>query len=121
MQPATASLDIRLKRAYEPRAATDGVRILVDRLWPRGLKKAEAAVDRWMRDLAPSAELRRWFGHDPARWDEFRQRYAGELRSRGDLLEEVRSLAQRGRVTLLFAARDEAHNHAIVLREVLIQ
>lgn len=121
VQPTTAPLDIRLKRAYEPRAATDGIRILVDRLWPRGLTKAEAAVDRWMRDLAPSGDLRRWFGHDPSRWDEFWQRYSCELRTRGDLLEEVRSLAQKGRVTLLFGAHDEAHNHAIVLREVLLE
>jgi uncharacterized protein YeaO (DUF488 family) len=117
---ATAELDIQLKRAYEPPAA-DGIRILVDRLWPRGLTKAAAAVDRWMRDLAPSTDLRRWFGHDPSRWDEFRREYARELRARGDLLEEVRSLARRGRVTLLFGARDETHNDAVVLREVLLK
>lgn len=118
---ATAELDIQLKRAYQPPAAADGIRILVDRLWPRGLTKAAAAVDRWMRDLAPSTDLRRWFGHDPSRWDEFRREYARELRARGDLLEEVRSLARRGRVTLLFGARDEAHNDAVALREVLLK
>ena len=121
VRQATAELDIQLKRAYEPPAAADGLRILVDRLWPRGLTEAEAAVDRWMRDLAPSTELRRWFGHDPSRWDEFRQEYARELSARGDLLEEVRSLARRGRVTLLFGARDETHNDAVALREVLLK
>ena len=121
VRQATAELDIQLKRAYESPAAADGLRILVDRLWPRGLTKAEAAVDRWMRDLAPSTELRRWFGHDPSRWDEFRQEYARELSARGDLLEEVRSLARRGRVTLLFGARDETHNDAVALREVLLK
>jgi uncharacterized protein YeaO (DUF488 family) len=119
-QPA-ARLNIQLKRAYEPPAAADGIRILVDRLWPRGLTKAEAAVDHWMRDLAPSTDLRRWFGHDPDRWDEFRRRYARELQARGDLLNEVRSLARRSRVTLLFGARDETHNQAVALREVLLK
>lgn len=114
-------LEIELKRVYEPKGATDGLRILVDRLWPRGLSKEQAAVDRWLRDLAPSTELRRWFGHDPARWDEFRRRYVGELQEHGDLLEEVRSLARRGRVTLLYAARDEAHNDAVALRELLLK
>ncbi len=121
MHQATTQLDIQLKRAYEPPTAADGTRILVDRLWPRGLTKAAAAVDRWMRDLAPSTDLRRWFGHDPSRWDEFRRKYARELRLHGDLLEEVRSLARRGRVTLLFGARDEAHNDAVALREVLLK
>jgi uncharacterized protein YeaO (DUF488 family) len=118
---ATAELDIQLKRVYEPPGAADGIRILVDRLWPRGLTKAEAAVDRWIRDLAPSTDLRRWFGHDPSRWDEFRREYARELRERRHLLEEVRSLARRGRVTLLFGARDETHNDAAALREVLLK
>lgn len=121
VRQATAQFDIQLKRAYEPRAAADGIRILVDRLWPRGLTKAAAAVDHWMRDLAPSTELRRWFGHDPSRWDEFRREYARELGARGDLLDEVRSLARRGRVTLLFGARDETHNDAVALREVLLK
>jgi uncharacterized protein YeaO (DUF488 family) len=118
---AAGRLDIRLKRAYEPAEAADGVRILVDRLWPRGLAKEEAAVDRWMRDLAPSTELRKWFGHDPSRWDEFRRKYARELRTRGELLDEVRSLAQRRRVTLVFGARDRTHNDAVALRDVLLK
>lgn len=121
MREAAVQLDIQLKRAYEPPAPADGIRILADRLWPRGLAKAEAAVDRWMRDLAPSTGLRRWFGHDPSRWEEFRREYARELRERADLLDEVRSLARQGRVTLVFGARDEVHNHAVALREVLLR
>jgi uncharacterized protein YeaO (DUF488 family) len=112
--------NVRLKRAYEPPHADDGARILVDRLWPRGVTKAKAAVDRWMKDLAPSAELRQWFGHDPARWNEFRRRYAAEVRARPELLGELRTLARDGVVTLVYAARDEAHNDAVVLRDVLL-
>jgi uncharacterized protein YeaO (DUF488 family) len=115
-----APIDIRLKRVYASPAAEDGVRILVDRLWPRGLTKREAAIDRWLRDLAPSTELRRWFGHDPSRWDEFQRRYGRELREQGELLKEVRSLARRRRVTLLFGAHDEQHNNAVALREFLL-
>jgi len=112
---------IRLKRVYAPPAPDDGVRVLVDRLWPRGLSKSEAAVDHWLKELAPSAELRRWFGHDPARWDEFRRRYQAELAQATDLLDELRALARGRRVTLLFSAKDEAHNNAVVLRDVLSQ
>lgn len=111
--------DLRIKRAYLPPSAEDGVRVLVDRLWPRGLRKSDAAIDHWLKDLAPSTELRRWFGHDPRRWDEFRRRYAAELSSRPDLLEEVRKLAREKPVTLLFAAHDELRNQAVVLRDVL--
>jgi uncharacterized protein YeaO (DUF488 family) len=110
---------LRIKRAYLPPSAEDGVRVLVDRLWPRGLRKSDAAIDHWLKDLAPSTELRRWFGHDPRRWDEFRRRYAAELFSRPDLLEELRKLAREQPVTLLFAAHDELHNQAVVLRDVL--
>jgi uncharacterized protein YeaO (DUF488 family) len=116
----TRQLDIKLKRVYELPSRGDGVRVLVDRLWPRGLTKQAAAVDRWLRDLAPSTELRRWFGHDPERWAEFRRRYARELHDHGEQLDELRSLARKGRITLLFAARDEAHNDAVVLRELLL-
>jgi uncharacterized protein YeaO (DUF488 family) len=108
-----AAGNIKLKRVYEESAATDGTRVLVDRLWPRGLKKADAAIDRWMKDLAPSPELRRWFGHDPARWEEFRRRYSAEVRAHAELLQELRDLARSGPVTLLFAARDETHNEAV--------
>src|SRR5215213_897221 len=112
---------LRLKRAYEPAASADGVRVLVDRLWPRGLRKADAAIDRWMRDVAPSTELRQWFGHDPERWPEFHRRYTRELRQQAGAVDELRDLALRGPVTLVFAAHDEAHNQAIVLRDALLQ
>ncbi len=110
---------IRVKRVYEPAAPDDGTRILVDRLWPRGLSKADAAVDRWLKDVAPSTELRRWFGHDPERWPEFRTRYARELQQHADALGELRTLARKQVVTLLYGARDELHNDAVVLRDVL--
>jgi uncharacterized protein YeaO (DUF488 family) len=117
--PASGNLDVRLKRAYEPPSAGDGVRVLVDRLWPRGLRKADAAIDRWLKELAPSSELRRWFGHDPSRWDEFRRRYRSELSAHTDLLNELRAMARAGPLTLVYAARDEQHNDAVVLRDVL--
>jgi uncharacterized protein YeaO (DUF488 family) len=112
----------RIKRAYEPPAPRDGFRVLVDRLWPRGLSKEAAAVDEWLKDIAPSAELRRWFGHDPQRWTEFRSRYRQELEwpERSAALERLRAAARtRGSVTLLFGARDLTHNHARVLLELL--
>src|SRR3954453_21579028 len=115
----SAQLDIRLKRAYEPPAVTDGTRVLVDRLWPRGLTKKEAAIDRWLREIAPSTELRRWFGHDPGRWHEFQRRYAVELEHHGELMDELVRLARQGTLTLIFGARDEEHNDAVVLRELL--
>jgi len=109
--------EYRLKRVHAAPAGDDGVRVLVDRLWPRGVSKEDAAVDHWMRDLAPSSELRRWFGHRVDRWDEFRRRYFAELDARAAALEPLRAL--RGRVTLLFAARDERHNNAVALKEYL--
>src|SRR4051794_22760717 len=112
---------VRLKRAYEPAAPEDGVRVLVDRLWPRGLRKADAAIDRWMKDIAPSTELRQWFGHDPERWPEFRRRYTRELQQQAVAVEELQELARRDPVTLVFTAHDEAHNDAIVLRDALLQ
>jgi len=110
---------IRLKRAYEPPEPRDGTRILVDRLWPRGVKKADAAIDRWLRDIAPSAALRRWFGHRIERWPEFRRRYLTELQGRPELVEEIREAARSSPVTLVYGARDEAHNDAVVLKELL--
>jgi len=110
---------LQLKRAYEPATASDGKRILVDRLWPRGLSKAEAAVDEWMKDIAPSTSLRQWFGHDPKRWPEFRRRYRRELRDHAELLSHLTSLASRGRVTLVYGARDERHNDAVVLASLI--
>src|SRR5215471_671045 len=120
MKQAIPASHVALKRAYEPPAAADGTRILVDRLWPRGVKKADAAIDVWMKDIAPSSELRRWFGHQAEHWPEFQRRYAAELRQRQDLLEELHGLARKGPITLVFAARDEAHNDAVVLREMLV-
>ena len=120
MSSAIAAANVRLKRAYEPRAPSDGTRILIDRLWPRGVSKAAAALDQWTRELAPSTELRKWFGHDPARWQEFRRRYAAELREHGAALRALRDQARQGPVTLVYSAHDEAHNDAVVLREVLL-
>jgi len=110
---------IRLKRVYEPPSRTDGSRILVDRLWPRGLTKERAAVTRWLKDVAPSTELRKWFGHVPARWKEFQARYRKELREKKDVLAVLRRESQAHTVTLVYAARDEEHNEALVLKKVL--
>lgn len=106
---------LRLKRAYEPPVRTDGRRILVDRLWPRGLSKERAAIDEWIKDIAPSTELRRWFGHDPEKWREFQRRYRQELRTRDDFVRDIARQASRGPVTLVYGARDEEHNDAVVL------
>jgi uncharacterized protein YeaO (DUF488 family) len=110
---------IRLKRAYEPPEPRDGTRILVDRLWPRGVKKADAQIDRWLRDIAPTAALRRWFDHRPERWPEFRRRYLAELQRQPELVEEILDAARDSPITLVYAARDEAHNDAVVLKELL--
>jgi uncharacterized protein YeaO (DUF488 family) len=111
---------VRLKRAYEPASPEDGTRVLVDRLWPRGIRKSDAAIDYWARELAPSTELRKWFGHDPRRWQEFRRRYGVEISRHAEELGHLHDLARRGTVTLVFGARDELHNDAVVLREVLL-
>jgi uncharacterized protein YeaO (DUF488 family) len=113
-------MDVRIKRAYEAPSPEDGIRILVDRLWPRGLRKADAAIDSWEKDLAPSAELRQWFRHDPERWEEFRRRYARELQAHDERLAQLRALAHSARVTLVHAARDQEHNDAVVLRQLLL-
>jgi uncharacterized protein YeaO (DUF488 family) len=110
---------IRLKRVYEPPSRTDGARILVDRLWPRGLTKERAAVTLWLKDVAPSTELRKWFGHDPARWKQFQARYRKELREKKDALELLKRKSNAHTVTLVYAARDEQHNEALVLKRVL--
>lgn len=112
--------NIRMKRAYEPPATGDGVRVLVDRLWPRSVGKDKACIDRWFKEIAPSTALRKWFGHDSARWREFRRRYRAELRGQPGRVAELRAIARRGAVTLVFAARDELHNDAVVLRHVLL-
>ena len=120
MSTRIAAGHVRLKRAYEPPDPDDGTRVLVDRLWPRGVRKADAAVDLWLKDLAPSTALRKWFGHDPARWQAFRERYAEELRQRPEALSQIRELARKGPVTLVYSAHDEAHNDAVVLRELVL-
>jgi uncharacterized protein YeaO (DUF488 family) len=107
---------IRLKRAYERPSRSDGKRILVERLWPRGLTKARAAVDIWMKDVAPSPELRKWFGHEPVKWKQFERRYWKELRGRKETVELLRHKARQGTVTLVYAARDEKHSGAVALK-----
>ena len=110
---------LKVKRIYEKPARTDGTRVLVDRLWPRGLSKAGAQVDLWMKEIAPSGTLRKWFSHDPSRWNEFRRRYRAELRKSQEPVEELRALARRQTVTLLFGARNEEFNNARALKEYL--
>jgi uncharacterized protein YeaO (DUF488 family) len=110
-----------VKRVYEPASREDGVRVLVDRVWPRGLSKSKARIDRWMKEVGPSTELRKWFGHDPERWSEFRRRYLAELRDKTELLKELRGIARECPLTLVYSARDEAHNQAIVLHEQLMR
>jgi uncharacterized protein YeaO (DUF488 family) len=107
------------KRVYDPVSAQDGYRVLVDRLWPRGLSKERAAVDLWLKAIAPSAGLRQWFGHDPAKWAEFRRRYFAELATRPGEVQQLRALAKRRRVTLVYGARDTEHNDAVALLEYL--
>jgi uncharacterized protein YeaO (DUF488 family) len=110
---------IRLKRIYDPPASDDGLRVLVDRLWPRGVRREEAAIDAWMPELAPSATLRKWFGHDPARWDDFKRRFFEELDGRPEAVEAIVSLIGGRRATLLFAARDSERNNAVALQAYL--
>lgn len=111
---------VRLQRAYVPPQPEDGSRVLIDRLWPRGVKKEALALSDWCKDLAPSTELRKWFNHDPAKWEEFRQRYRAELAAQGPALDALRAQAQQGVLTLVYAAHDEAHNNAVVVRELLL-
>lgn len=121
--PRSASIpaaNVRLKRAYEKPARDDGTRVLVDRLWPRGIRKADAELDQWAKELSPSTALRKWFAHDPARWPEFRRRYAEEIRQHPDELARLRGLAGKGPITLVYSAHDELHNDAVVLRDLLL-
>jgi|SRR5690242_16690784 uncharacterized protein YeaO (DUF488 family) len=113
--------NVRLKRAYEKPARDDGIRVLVDRLWPRGVSKSAAALDEWAKELAPSTALRKWFAHDPSRWQQFRRRYARELRAQPQELARLRGLAREGAITLVYSAHDEQHNDALVLRDVLLR
>jgi uncharacterized protein YeaO (DUF488 family) len=112
-------VDIRLKRAYEPASAEDGYRVLVDRLWPRGVSKKQAKLDEWEKELAPSSELREWFGHEPGRFADFRRRYIDELRGNAPRLTALRRRATTGTLTLVYSAHDSEHNDAVVLAEVL--
>lgn len=109
--------DIRLKRAYEPPGPEDGTRVLVERLWPRGITKDAAALDHWLKDIAPGPELRKWYGHDPEKWPEFRERYRAELAENPDGLAELARLCAAGPVTFVYAAKDEERNSAVVLKE----
>jgi uncharacterized protein YeaO (DUF488 family) len=110
---------IRLKRAYEAPSSDDGLRILVERLWPRGVSKQKARIDLWLKDLAPSTELRRWYGHDPARWPEFRKRYRAELDDKADVLTLLKYVTEERTVTFVYAAGDEERNSAVALKEFL--
>jgi uncharacterized protein YeaO (DUF488 family) len=114
-----ASVDVRLKRAYEPAERGDGYRVLIDRLWPRGVSREQAKLDGWERELAPSSELRRWFRHEPRRFEEFRRRYIDELRGQRQPLAELRRRARNGTLTLVYGAQDEEHNDAVVLAEII--
>lgn len=114
-------MTIRLKRAYEEPAPDDGFRVLVDRLWPRGVSKEELALDRWMKEIAPSDELRRWYDHDPKRWDEFCERYEAELDGREEEVAVLKERSEEGTLTLVYAAQDRAHNNAVVLRDYLAE
>jgi uncharacterized protein YeaO (DUF488 family) len=112
-------MDLRTKRAYEPAASSDGYRVLIDRLWPRGVSRERARLDEWDRELPPSAKLREWFAHEPSRFEEFRRRYIEELRGQRPRLTELRRRARSGTLTLVYAARDTEHNDAVVLAQVL--
>src|SRR5689334_7615755 len=110
-------MNLKIKRVYEPPDKDDGVRILVDRLWPRGLTHEKASIDLWLNDIAPSTELRKWFGHDPNRWEEFKIRYLGELKGKGEQIRLLKQELDKGVVTLVYGAKDEEHNEALVLQE----
>jgi len=114
-----SAVDIRLKRAYDPAVSSDGYRVRIDRLWPRGVSRERAKLDEWERKLPPSTKLRQWFGHEPARFEEFRRRYIEELRSQRPRLTELRRRARNGTLTLVYSARDAEHNDAVVLAEIL--
>lgn len=110
---------VKIKRIYEAKDEKDGKRVLVDRLWPRGLTKEKASVDLWLKEVAPSTELRKWFGHDPSKWKEFKTRYAAELKEDNEAFNQLIKLKKEGTLTLLYAAKDEEHNEAKVLKELL--
>jgi uncharacterized protein YeaO (DUF488 family) len=112
-------MTIALKRAYDPSSKSDGARFLVERLWPRGVKKTSLQIDAWIKDAAPSTELRKWFAHDPAKWKEFRRRYFAELKDRRTTLQPILDAGQKGPVTLIYSSHDTEHNNAVALKEFL--
>jgi len=111
------TLKIRIKRVYEQPDKNDGRRILVDRIWPRGLTKEKASIDLWLKDIAPSAELRKWFNHDPGKWDEFKEKYLAELKGNSEQVRLLKQELDKGNATLVYAAKDEKHNQAVVIQE----
>jgi uncharacterized protein YeaO (DUF488 family) len=111
---------ISIKRIYDEPALNDGKRILVDRLWPRGVSKEKAKLDLWLKDIAPSTELRKWFDHDPRKWAEFRKKYHAELKNNVEVVSQLKKIAKKANVTLLYGAKDEKHNEAVVIMEYLI-
>ena len=115
------AVPVAVKRAYEPPAPEDGQRVLVDRLWPRGLSKEAAAIDLWLKAIAPSTALRQWFGHDPALWEEFQRRYRAELDANSEVVGQLRDVIRAGKTTLIYGAKDEAHNDAVVLAAYLAE
>lgn len=121
MSRKSAADRVRIKRAYEPVTSEDGTRVLIDRLWPRGVKKTDAAIDEWLKAIAPSTGLRKWFGHAPERWPEFQRRYRSEIRQHPTEFKRLRELTQDGPITLVYAAHDDAHNDAVVLRDLLLE
>ncbi len=120
MNPAVSPRNVHIKRAYEAAAPDDGARVMIDRLWPRGVKKEALALTEWDKDLSPSDELRHWFNHEPERWEEFRRRYADELRLHPDRFEALRQRARHGKLTLVYAAHNEQVNNAVAMREFLL-
>ena len=114
-------MEIKLKRVYEKPDEKDGFRILVDRLWPRGLTKEKAYLDLWLKEIAPSTELRKWFDHDPANWTEFQKRYLKEVKENKEAVSELKEYLKKGTVTLLYAAKDEVHNEALVLKNIFLK
>ncbi len=114
-------MTIQIKRAYETASETDGTRVLVDRLWPRGISKERAHIDYWLKEAAPSTELRQWYHHDPEKWDEFKKRYYQELDSHPDVIEQLKKIVNQGRVTFIFGSKEETHNNAAALKEYLAQ
>lgn len=114
-------MNVKIKRVYAPGEVSDGKRVLIDRLWPRGLSKEKAAVDVWLKEIAPSTELRKWFGHDTAKWSEFQKRYRAELDKNTEAVTSLRQIVEKGKTTLVYGAHDEEHNNAVVIQKYLVE